>query len=186
MTSDEREERFWEKLDVTEDNCWIWKGAKTPDGYGRFRSDDGLETAAARYAYRKYEDDIPPKHLLYHACGKNGCVNPEHMRPVTAVEHTRLSGGPVGKNSRKKKCRNGHPLSGKNLIIDVNGRRRCRKCDKRVATAKKARFKGPRKPKPNKTTLRKQMKTMTYVALGEHYGVTDTAVRKWAKGYELT
>lgn len=184
MGSDPREDRFWEKLEVIDD-CWIWQGATTPDGYGRFRTDDGLETAAARYAYRKYESEIPPKHLLYHACGEPGCVNPEHMRPVTPTEHTRLSGGPVGTNSRKKECRNGHPLSGDNLVINSEGRRKCRTCQKRIAAAKKARFKGPRKPKPNKTTLRKQIKTMTNVALGEFYGVTDTAIRKWMKSYDL-
>jgi len=184
LSQEEREDRFWEKLEVVDD-CWIWHGAKTPNGYGRFRTEDGPETAASRYAYRKYEGEIPPKCLLYHACGEPSCVNPEHMRPVTPAEHTRLSGGPVGTNSRKKMCRNGHPFSGKNLIIDSEGKRRCRSCIQRIAAQKKARFQGATKPKPGKMKLRKQMETMTYVALGEHYGVTDTAIRNWAKEYGL-
>jgi hypothetical protein len=186
MKDEARERRFWDKVNMTDD-CWHWLGGTTPDGYGRFRSGNGNETAATRYCYEiVVEIDIPEGHLLYHGCGTPGCVRPDHMHVVTPAEHTALSGGPVGTNARKIKCVHGHPFKGKNLHIDIEGKRRCRTCSKRIAQEKAARFKGPRKPKPGKVTLQRKMKSMSNVELGEYYGVTDTAIRKWMKGYGLS
>jgi len=94
--------------------------------------------------------------------------------------------GPTANNAAKTLCDHGHDLEGDNLYVAPrSGQRKCRACMKRIAEEKKARFKGPRRTKPGKVVLRIQMEDRTFVELGEHYGVSDTAVRKWAKGYGL-
>jgi hypothetical protein len=39
--------------------------------------------------------------------------------------------------------------------------------------------------RPGKTTLKKLIKTTSWVAIGKKYGVSDNAVRKWAKQYKI-
>ncbi len=53
-------------------------------------------------------------------------------------------------------------------------------CSTRCASISKRKSKRPRK-----ATLRKKMKIMSWCAMGREYGVSDNAVRKWAKAYEL-
>jgi len=178
-----REERFWAKVEKTDD-CWLWLGATSPEGFGRFRSGT-WETSAPRYAYRLLVGELAPTELLHHACDEPRCVRPDHMFPVTPTEHALLIDSPPGINARKTKCIHGHPLSGKNLYVDAEGGRRCRACRKRIISERTARFKGPRRPNPSKIVLKIQMERMSFVELGEYYGVTDTAVRKWARKYGL-
>lgn len=185
MDAPQLEEQFWDNLEVEEeDGCWLWIGSKTPDGYGRFRV-QGVDTLAGRYAYQKYIGEIPDKHRLFRKCEVRLCVNPEHMHPKTSFQQMEGSNSPAAQNSRRKACIHGHPFEGDNVRIDSQGRRRCVTCRKRIDANKRARFKGPRLPKPGKATLRKEMKTTTFVALGEHYGVTDATIRKWARGFGL-
>lgn len=39
--------------------------------------------------------------------------------------------------------------------------------------------------RPYRKTLLRQIQTMSWSAIGRHYGVSDNAVRKWAKKYDL-
>lgn len=39
--------------------------------------------------------------------------------------------------------------------------------------------------KPTKTELIELIKTTTFVQIGKNYGVSDNAVRKWAKIYNI-
>lgn len=39
--------------------------------------------------------------------------------------------------------------------------------------------------KPTKAKLKKMIETMSWTAIGKEYGVSDNAIRKWARGYEL-
>tara|TARA_Y100000310_G_scaffold183260_1_gene183383 strand:+ start:281 stop:910 length:630 start_codon:yes stop_codon:yes gene_type:complete len=41
------------------------------------------------------------------------------------------------------------------------------------------------KNRPTKASLKKMINTMTWVAIGKKYGVSDNAVRKWAKKYAI-
>jgi len=42
-----------------------------------------------------------------------------------------------------------------------------------------------RTKRPNKATLAKDIKKMSWRAMGRKYGVSDNAVRKWARNYKL-
>ncbi len=39
--------------------------------------------------------------------------------------------------------------------------------------------------RPSKEELSEEIKTLSYCAIGRKYGVSDNAVRKWAKSYEI-
>lgn len=178
------EARFWAKVDKTR-GCWNWTGATTPDGYGKFRVEKRF-VRASRFAYETMVEPLDPEMRLGHTCENELCVRPEHMQPMTPREIMLKGMSPTANNAAKTMCDHGHPLSGKNLYLDPDGRRKCVTCKKRIAAAKAARFRGPKRPKPGRVVLRMQMERMNNVELGEHYGVTDTTIRNWMKSYGLS
>lgn len=66
--------------------CWIWLGAHTDDGYGKFKA-----KLAHRVYYERYIGPIPEGLTIDHLCRVTDCVNPEHMEPVTNLENIRRS-----------------------------------------------------------------------------------------------
>lgn len=73
--------------------------------------------------------------------------------------------------------------------------KRCRVCKLPISTeaycskkceAKKKRFiKSGKKKRPSKKRLLSLLKRKSWVAIGKRYGVSDNAVRKWAKAYKI-
>lgn len=113
--------------------CWEWQASKS-HGYGNVLY-DGRVRSAHRLSYEAFIGPIPEGLVLDHfACTNPGCVNPEHVRPVSHRENSLRSDTSVGAlNTAKTHCDHGHPLSGSNLVI--TGRyRNCRACAKRIAT----------------------------------------------------
>jgi hypothetical protein len=77
------EARFWAKVEKT-DECWFWTACKNPAGYGLFFLDSSLRKKCAhRVAYEWMVGPIPDGMFLDHICYNKGCVNPDHLRPVT-------------------------------------------------------------------------------------------------------
>jgi hypothetical protein len=121
-------ERFWEKVDKTE-GCWLWTGAKIPDGYGSFRLDSQTHELAHRFAYRTTVGVVPPGLQLDHLCRNRACVNPEHLEPVTHRENG--ARGNVGRRNRDKThCKHGHEFTSENTGR-CGGKRYCRVCRRR-------------------------------------------------------
>lgn len=90
-TTDERRppsvnERFWLKVNKT-DACWLWTAQRSDDGYGRFDWQGGQ--LAHRFAYELLVGPIPEGHHLHHECENKPCVNPDHLTPLTPLEHRR-------------------------------------------------------------------------------------------------
>src|SRR5690606_35432981 len=95
-------ERLFAKIQIDRDDpdaCWRWTAATNGDGYGRIW--DGTHTPtgsprlvlAQRAVYEIYRGPIPAGKQLDHTCHTRGCVNPEHLRPVTNKEnHENLAG----------------------------------------------------------------------------------------------
>jgi len=106
-------ERFHEKISENPNGCWVWNGNRNPDDYGRFWL-DGKKILAHRFAYETLRAPIPPELELDHLCRDRGCVNPDHLEPVTHAENIRrgLTGKVNHRNARKTHCLRGHPFDG--------------------------------------------------------------------------
>lgn len=130
-------ERFNEDYDILENGCWEWRLSRWR-GYGQIGVPTGRSGSrtrqAHRVAYELFIGPIPEELTLDHLCRNKGCVNPEHLEPVTIGENVRRALDIPRRNPQRDKthCPAGHSYSGDNLRITKDGRRRCRKCVKRL------------------------------------------------------
>ncbi len=93
--------RFWAKVDkrtTDDDQCWIWTGALSSEGYGNFSIVlDGRQRTvrAHRVAwFFWHQSTIADDHYLDHflavpggTCRGRFCVNPAHLEPVTKEQN---------------------------------------------------------------------------------------------------
>ena len=124
-------ERFWRNVSQPSVKaCWTWQGSKDGNGYGHFRLCSGRLVHAHRLAYFWIVGPVPEGKDLHHTCnrGREACMNPFHLEPLTRKEHIHRGNGIAAINARKTHCIRGHPLSGYNLVIDRTGGRQCRTC----------------------------------------------------------
>ena len=82
---DDARERFWSKVKKTE-GCWLWMGARDPDGYGSFRV-GSRGTHAHRIAYALKVGHIPPGLSVLHRCDNPPCVRPDHLFLGTQLDN---------------------------------------------------------------------------------------------------
>ena len=120
---------FASRINKTE-TCWIWIGSKfTHSGYGRFKA-QGRDTAAHIFSWEIAHGPVPVGLELDHLCRNRICVNPGHLEPVTHRENELRGETIMARNFNKTHCDHGHELSGRNLFIRRNGRRRCQECER--------------------------------------------------------
>lgn len=86
-------DRFMSKVDVSGD-CWEWRAAKDPSGYGAFKY-QGAKVGAHRISYEMHRGPIPDGLWLDHLCRNRACVRPGHLEPVKPGENTRRGLLPV-------------------------------------------------------------------------------------------
>lgn len=115
-------DRLW-RLSGHWDDCWEWLGSRTR-GYG-MATVNGKQTLAHRAAYEAFIGPIPDGLVLDHLCGNRGCINPEHLEPVT--HQVNIQRGFDARPERSE-CSKGHPLDESNTYITPDGYRRCRYC----------------------------------------------------------
>jgi hypothetical protein len=58
-------ERFWSKVDVSVEGCWLWTAATSKGGYGKFK-------VRARYCVARCGE--PARYLFSFDSGPDGCV----------------------------------------------------------------------------------------------------------------
>lgn len=127
-------DRFWPKVDRRgPSDCWPWLG-RTFRGYGKFEYEGGQ--LAHRFAYEQEVGPIPVGLVVDHTCHTadatcrlgtdcphRRCVNPAHLRCVTATENSREARHPKT-FQLKAACRKGHPFVEGSYRLESGGRRR--------------------------------------------------------------
>jgi hypothetical protein len=120
-------ERFEAKVDRS-DECHIWTGSKSSQGYGYIGYKGKVlksHRVAATMAFGMFDQRL---HVL-HSCDNPPCVNPNHLWLGTNGENMRDRAN-KGRyvNQKKTHCPEGHSYSGGNLYISPSGYRNCRSC----------------------------------------------------------
>lgn len=126
------EERFWAKVQPT-GFCWEWTASKA-HGYGYFNG-----SRAHRFAYELLVGPIPDGLVIDHLCRNRGCVNPDHLEPVTQRENTMRGYSFSRLHARKTHCIRGHEFTPENTKTRSNGARICRECMRLHALRQNAR-----------------------------------------------
>lgn len=88
---------------------------------------------AHRVAFELIRGCIPNGLVLDHLCRNRGCVNPDHLEPVTFRENIMRGVGYTAQQARKTHCRHGHEFTVENTYV-WRGGRICRTC-RRIQTA---------------------------------------------------
>lgn len=134
-------ETFVQNIDVRAENeCWNWKGEKTPKGYGRFYY-KGRQYFSHRISKMVFENvELDRSKVIDHICRNKLCQNPKHLREVPArinVLENSISNAAI--NSQKAYCKNGHEFNDTNTAVTKRAdrnpdakRRYCKEC-KRIA-----------------------------------------------------
>lgn len=144
--------RFWAMVKRNKNGCWHWAGPVGKDGYAHI---SGVITSGGhrgsmpihRFVYTKLVEELParrgePGHLqVDHECHNRSkscpggrtclhrrCVNPAHLRAVTARTNTLAGKTLPAKNARLTHCKHGHEFSKENTYTGPCGRRCCRQC----------------------------------------------------------
>lgn len=145
-------ERFWAKVDRRgPDECWSWLGSHDRFGRGDFYWSREVEKVKApRASWWLTYGEPPPRELsVCHSCDNPACVNPAHLWLGThranmqdaytkgRIVHPAPLYGQANINGRKRECKRGHPLSGENLYVFPDGRRRCNVCQRELRQAYK-------------------------------------------------
>lgn len=121
------EQLFWDKVSVVEpDQCWMWRAAKGPHGYGEFSSRTFGHTTANRVCYLLTKGEIPDGMVVMHSCDTPGCVNPRHLVLGTKGDNAQdMSVKGRGYWQQKTHCPSGHEYTEDNTLISKRGNGLC-------------------------------------------------------------
>lgn len=148
--------RFMDKVVVnSETGCWEWTARTDKNGYGQFRY-SGKTYRSHRLAF-DLTVGIPEGLHLDHLCNNPGCVNPQHLEPVSHRANVLRGEAPSAENAKKTHCKHGHELTPDNLVVKQHQpkARYCKLCDNRRSAEYYA------KNKVRKKSIKKDTAIMT-------------------------
>jgi hypothetical protein len=129
-------ERYHSRYEIDKvTGCWNWTAGKFPSGYGALYV-NGSNRPAHRVGYELVHGPIGEGFHLDHLCRNRGCVNPDHLEPVTIRENILRGSSPSALTSVGDMCRKGHSMD--DSFIRSNGKRQCRSCHYEYAKLRKA------------------------------------------------
>jgi hypothetical protein len=79
----------------TSSGCWLWKFAKTTEGYGQLRV-GGKREYTHRVVWAARHGPVPSTHYVRHLCHHPSCCNPEHLALTRKGEGIPLTPERVG------------------------------------------------------------------------------------------
>ena len=82
-------------FDVTPDGCWVYRGYRNEDGYGRLKMPDKRNVYVHRLAAALALGMVPDDREVHHTCHNRSCMNPAHLQLVTGPENEALVAGMV-------------------------------------------------------------------------------------------
>jgi hypothetical protein len=114
---------------VTPSGCWEWQGYRDDWNYGTVRFDGKMQRVHRVVAHLCLGLDLSSGLRALHHCDNPPCFNPDHLFIGTDADnaHDRDAKGRQWQ-MKKTHCKQGHPLSGDNLLL-VSGKRQCRMCN---------------------------------------------------------
>lgn len=87
-----RTQLMWARMEVGKrDECWPWRGAIKPTGYGALNI-DGVAYQAHRLVYEELVGPISDDLVIDHKCQNKTCVNPDHLQLATQSLNLTLVG----------------------------------------------------------------------------------------------
>lgn len=129
MRLETTKKRFLSKITITPNNCWEWQGARTLQGYGKFKSFG--ESLAHRVSFILNFGPLPEQACVLHRCDNPPCVNPAHIflgtRDINNKDRA-SKGRTVTPMMNLTHCKRGHEFTKENTVIRINGTRLCRIC----------------------------------------------------------
>lgn len=138
VLTEQQRAQFWARVEKGGSaGCWSWLGPLNHQGYGLFYVTRGGRRVAHRVhriAWELLRSLIPDGLTLDHLCRNRGCVNPDHLEPVTSRENVRRGIGPTAINRRKTHCPQGHAYTPENTRRKAKRgdlvERFCRECQR--------------------------------------------------------
>lgn len=131
---------FSDLITVDANDCWVWGGALSDNGYGMMPpSWQYASRRVHRATYEMVHGPIPDGLEADHLCRNRACCNPAHIEAVTRRENTLRGDGPEllrERHAARTHCRNGHAfddantyeLPGTTTPGQTRPARSCRKC----------------------------------------------------------
>jgi hypothetical protein len=111
-----------------EDECWLWGGHMSPDGYGQIKFD--RRTQRAHRVALSLQEGLRPGMFVCHTCDIRLCVNPAHLFQGTAKDNVRDMLRKQRHFKGPTQCKRGHEFDAENTFWYRDGRRDCRTCMK--------------------------------------------------------